>query len=320
MKINRVMCAWLVMSGVVCAHVYAAQTSEDGASAGGNPAAAPAQAQTAAVTEWSLVQGVDTVGDEGRGDWFKKKKILQQARKLYQELRGVVQKIVEAHGTLNSSYATTIVELSQKLAAIGVQPAEVEQKLQELNASIEKLAAQTQLTDIERKTLIEQQDSKNILQQFSLDLTFAFELQQGLNKGITIAAEQVQHCQMYEQKAWALYEAIDAALNDTMAEQMFEEMQTMYENIGLIGSYLEHDLNDYFKTSLPLLQEQEQKVSEQYARLQDRGIFKKEPSAQEQEAAQKAASATKAKKSSWWQSILSPFIWLWNWIMSFFRK
>lgn len=278
-------------------------------------------AQSADVTEWNLVQGVETVGDEGRGDWFKKKKILQQARKVYQELRTAVQHIVEIHGTASAQYTPAIAQLAEKLSALKIQPADVETQLQELTTAIETLAAREKLTDEQRKLLIEQQDTKNMVQQFLVDFKFAHELQDGLQKAATIAATHIQYCQAYEQKAWQLYEAIDAALNDTIAEQMFEEMQTMLENVGLISSYISQDLAGYFQKTLPLLQEQEMKIAEEYARLQDRGIFPKELSEQELQAEQqKTAAAKKVPARSWWQTILSPFVWFWNWIMSFFRK
>jgi hypothetical protein len=312
---NRVVQVCLLVAGAYGAS-YAGQMPADASAA--PVVVAPVQAD---VTEWSLVQGVDTAGDEGRGDWFKKKKILQQARKVYQELHELVQKISEGHATMSKSYGAEIERLSNALTELGIVPTEVEQKLKDLDASIEKLAAQAKLTDDERKKLVEQQDTKNILQQFLVDTTFATELQQGLTQAVVIAAAQVQQCHIYEQKAWNLYESIDAALNDTIAEQMFEEMQTIFENVGIIGAYLVNDLNGYFQKSMPLLQEQETKVAEQYALLQNRGIFKKKLSAQEMQEEQKtAAAAQEAKSRSWWQLIFSPFVWLWNWIIGFFRK
>ncbi len=310
---KQILSLFLLVGGASCSALQADQMPDT------MHVTTPLSAQTE-VTEWNFVQGVDTAGDEGRGDWFKKKRIVQQARKLYQELHDLVKKIVEGHDGLLKGYAPELAELSKKLADLALQPADIESKLQALNGSIETLAAKEKLTDAERKELIGQQDSKNMLQQFFEELTFATELEQGLKQAVTIADAQVEQCKIYEKKAWNLYEAIDAALNDTIAEQMLEEIQTIVENVGLIGHYLATDLNGYFQKSIPLLKEQEQKIAEQYTLLQVRGVLEKKLSAHELAAEKaKAAQAAQAKEEhSWWQLILSPFIWLWNWIVSFF--
>lgn len=263
------------------------------------------------VTEWSNVQGVDTMGDVGRGNWFKKKGILQRARRLYQDMRPHVKQSVQLGQEMLKKYEPEIARISQQLASLGIKQEDIGSALTQLNESIEKFAVQGSQTDVDKKHIADLHEIRELLNEFVGDMTYVIDLHTGLQQALAILRMQTNQSQAYEKRAWQLYELIDAAFNDKIAEQLFEEMKAIAENVGSIETYITADLKNYFERSIPLLQDHAQKGLVNLKLLQDRGYFV-QPAPQPQAEQKVEPAQAKPQPRAWWSYPLLPILWLWQ--------
>lgn len=291
---------------------------------GGSPAPTPAPAaEPAAVTEWASYAEQVAPVDEGRGDWFKKRKILQQARRSYQDIRKQVQEIQEVVQHLTHTYEPSIRERTQALQALGITQEEINKAEVDLNQSIVDLVNKQSRLEVDRQALIDLNDSKKLLDMFKEDMVYLFELQRGMVQGVSLLKAQVERCVAYEKNAWKLYELIDAALNDNIAQQMFDELQTTVENIGLIRVYIENDLKKYIQTTLQAFDAQHKAIQDAYGVLVKRGVFVDKNAPQDtiktDTATKAAVKPAQGAGTAWWHWLVLPFEWLWNLIARIWR-
>lgn len=282
---------------------------------GPGPQSPPAQAAEPEVTQWTETVDLQTPFDEGRGNWFKKKDILQKARRLYPEIQAEGEQVQKQVHALQAAHAPEIERRMEILKESIFEPELLAKKVKEFADELEKVSAQERRTAADRQELIDLHDSKKIVDAASEELTYLFELQRGMVEALSLLKAQAERVSAYEKQAWKLYELIDGALNDTIAQQLFDEMQVTAENVRMIDRYVQHDLKKYIETTLQEFDRQREIVVTHLNLLRERGILG-ESKAPEQSAVQ--PEKIKAATYAWWQWPLVPFIWLWNWIKSFF--
>jgi len=231
--------------------------------------AAPEQAPFA----WSSVDTLDTTGDQARGNWYIKQKIFQQARRLYQDgIRGHAQQVAQAARELLKQYDQEIQKLFEQLKNFDVKNDTIDKAIQSVTSAIEHSSSQVQL-EAERTQLLQLHDQKNMLNEFSTMYTMMLAMQQNLEKSLTILKAQESAAHAYEKQAWDLYEKIDAALSDTVAEELYEEMQAIDGTLEGLGHYLQNNLQSYFAAAIPMFAEQIKKITEKLDLLQQHGFF-----------------------------------------------
>jgi len=132
------MCKRVILSGCVLVWVSGMtpfQTSENqpGGVQPGFPQQAPVQPgqQSAQIPgmqvpeRWEEVQSVAQGIDEGRGDWYVKRKLLRKARQVDEQMRKRVQdvdeiqkQLIEKYGPQEKRFITALAELPTKMADI----------------------------------------------------------------------------------------------------------------------------------------------------------------------------------------------------------
>jgi hypothetical protein len=313
MKFQRL----LVLSG--CVLVYPCL----GMDAPSAPVAAAPSAEPVSSTEWSSYAAQTAGVDEGRGDWFKKRKILQLARKSYQDISKQVQEIQATVQQFMQAQEPAILERTKVLEGLGIQEGIINKAETDLVEQIQQNAAQQDRSEANRQELIDLNDSKKLLDTFKEDVLYLFELQRGMVQAISLLKAQVDRCIAYEKNAWKLYELIDAALNDKIAQQMFDEMQTTLENIGLIRSYIENDLKKYTETTIQSFDAQRKVVEDAHQVLMKRAVFVDKNAQQDliktPTSSASTSKASEAEPTSWWYWPLYPFVWLWSLIARLWR-
>jgi len=265
-----------------------------------------------APTAWEKVDGVDSQTDEGRGDWFRKREFLRHARRLLQDITQQVATVTGLEKELVAIYEPLATASVQKVASLDVKRPQIEQALADTQASIEREAArEVAQTEADKQRLLDLNDLKKLLTEFLEEYTYLIELQESIAQAVTLLHTQAEQCKEYEQKAWQLYEAIDQALSDKVAEQLFYQMETISENIKLSHTYMHDTLQNHLMTHTKIFDTQFAHVMEQYKLLQEKGLFVKAP-----EAISPAASKTVPAKASasWWSrvgsTLASPFVWV----------
>lgn len=293
------------------------------------PGQPPAQVTGMQVPErWEEVQSVTQGIDEGRGDWYVKRKLLRKARQVDEQMRKRVQdvdeiqkQLVEKYGPQEKRFMTALAELPAKMADITAAITKVEEELRQ------KTAPDAQVTDVDRQRIVDLNDSKKLLNVFKDDFGYLTQLQEGTTKALQLIAQEVEQAHSYEQQSVKFYEQIDATLSDRIAEQLFLQMQANAATVEAIVRYFSQDLPQFFETSSQMFDKQRIKVEESFKILVERKLLER-PLTEAQKAVNQAiqkgiADAQKAKEAaagSWWNILLSwlawPFVALWNLISS----
>lgn len=287
----------------------------------------PGQAAMGQVPEkWEEVQAITQGIDEGRGDWYIKRKYLRRARQVDEQIRTRVQELDEVHKQLLEKYgqqekrfATAIAELPTKMADIVAAITKVEEEIKQ------KTAPDAQVTDVDRQRVVDLNDSKKLLTAFKEDFGYLTQLQEAEGKALQIITQQLEQARTYEQQSTKFYEQIDATLSDRIAEQLFLQMQAQAATVEAIIRYFSQDLPQFFETSSQMFDKQRIKVQENFKILVERKLLER-PLTEAEKAVNQAiqkgiADAQKAKQeaeSTWWGKTLSvlswPFVTAWNWV------
>jgi len=274
------------------------------------------QATDSAPKTWERSDAFDNVADEGRGDWFKKRELLNKGRHLLQEERDHVKHIDELKKKLAAEFEAALEHMKKAFAELKFTEEGIIATNNSLQDEIKRVSEQKDLRSEDRQILLQAHDSKKMLDTLHENFTTLNALQHGCTEALSVMITQADQCKTYEQKAWQLYESIDESLSDKVAEHLFAEMQTVSENIQLIDTYLQGDITLYVKDVSQRFDALYGQIREEYVALQDRGVFPKP----EEIVSEKKVVETKVvvPESSWWRTLLSPFIWLWNLIVGWF--
>jgi len=304
---------------VGCLLVVSLRAMDEGAAAPVVPAAAaPVPVQAEAPTEWRDIVGTESIIDEGRGDWYKKKQIGKKARVLYQEIGKRVAAVHKEAQALDDAYLNDIRERTQPMADFPVDEVAIDKVVLDLNEQIQQASSKDRRQDTDRQALVDLNDNKKLVESFKEEVAYLGELQKGMNAVVALLATQRERCTAFEKNAWRLYETIDAALNDQIAQRLYEEMQTLAENVDLIATYVHRDLRSYITTTIKEFDVQKGVVLAAYKQLMERGFFVPEQQPSDLVTTATAIKAEQEHGLAWWQWIFYPFTALWHWFIKLF--
>lgn len=289
--------------------------------------AAPEVKQDVVVDQWEQVSGLDTTIDEGRGDWYNKRKILKKARQLDEAVRQRVQEIERVAEQVKQEHEANVVRLAKAITQLPFTQVHLDRAKAKLEEAIKVRSAETEKkTDADRQLLVDLNDSKKMLDEFIGDVAYLQEIQKGVAQAIELVNSQVGQGKAYEQQSWQLYERIDQALSDRLAEQLFEEMRAIDGNVTAIRQYISQDLPAYLISMNQLFQTQKTKVDQAYTTLVGRKVIEVTAASVVQSTMGGSfMDAMKAKISGFFASFMkilaaigSFFVDLWAWIKSWF--
>ncbi len=274
---------------------------------------------------WDPVkEGVTTdSGDDRRGNWWEKAKTLEKAQMLYGKIRDAVGHIVVIKKPFFEQRMHINKELDAFYTQTGFEEGVVYEKLQQFATRVEDVQGKELTQDDERRAAVRIEDTKKNLEQLVQGIQVLHDLEQSLDRALSIMDEQLELCDAYEQKAWERYERIAEILNDETAKLMYVEMEGFMDNIAMIEAYFKNSLTQYFQKTITSVHKQMQLTALLVEQLKTDGIvLVPEVEAVQEEVQQIAEDMPQQIQESavswyvrWWQLVSS---WITQWYYRFF--
>jgi hypothetical protein len=273
------------LGGYIDAESPIAAPSElpDGAAPeGGDPsAAAPSSTPESNVpVTWKYKPAAPRAQNPFRGNWFKKRILVQEARSTYDTIHTLVVDTWEpSFQAFLKTYEPALDTMKDRIAALGFDRARVDaveqEQLQALvtqrsgEASRQVLAAKQEArksaaslpegvqapegTGRNEQEGAEAPESPELPEEIAhllSDARGAFDtlhdVQVNVSEAINIVRQQQPLGDQYEKQAWKQYEAIDTAYDDIEAAQLHDAMLAAREHLEkLLGEYLQRQLVPY---------------------------------------------------------------------------
>lgn len=243
-----------------------------------------------AVTKPAIMpQGITTKPEDYRGNWYDKRQILSQARTVYEQVRERIAKVDSQQQGFLTKQRAVDKEMDALFLSLGFEEGELEERYTELmNELNRERSGQGQLTEEERKLLAQVEEKKKLLQEFREEVTTLQELKGAIAKAVSTMVEQIELSRSYEQKAWENYDKIDNVLNEKVAQQLLNEMQSFAEHITAIDSYMRGKLMQYIDQTAESLRGAMQKIKSQVDELKRLGVILSRQIAEQEKAAEEA--------------------------------
>jgi rubrerythrin len=192
----------------------------EGGSLGAEKASAP--------LVWRTVDRKEPKNSAFRGNWFKKRTLVQDARVVYESIHTRVTEQWEPQlQAFLKQYEQSLARVSDALKKI---PYSVE-RINELESQVKEL-------DTERPMQLVTQAQKA----FSLVRL----IERSMQEIIAVLQKQIAMAASYEKDAWRLYEEIDTAYDDIAAAQAYATLQSMRDySVNVVNEYLQKQLIPY---------------------------------------------------------------------------
>jgi hypothetical protein len=168
------------------------------------------------------------------------------------------------------------------------------------------------------------------LQALLKDVSSMREMDAALDKAMNVLLEQLALARSYEQHAWDSFDKISEVLNDQLADELYREMQGASINLEALRQYFNREFSAYFNSLTQQMEQLMQNIKARSEQLKAKGIellnqADEEKTKQEAEeaAARLAAERAQAEKKpaiSWWDYLVSPFMWIWHALASLVNR
>lgn len=301
------------------------QQSTDLSAASTGSAAAPVAQSADVEQQWKpSAYTFDVQGDDARGDWYKKRKILQQARSVHERMHQVVKVLDELEKTLIEKYEPALQRLKKSVDDFGFSFNSVQEVAQGIDTAIQKYTeAEGARNEVDRQKLIDLQDSKKLVDEFKDEFKYLLDLADSLAQSLGQLKSQVGNANEYEQKAWKIYETIEEVFNDSTAGRLLSEMQASLENVEMIEAYIKNDLDKHCQDVITRFDGQTTKVESLMNALTQRGVLFKEKSVTDMVSTSteqtNVGEEKKAAPLTWWRRIIGFITGIWKWFTGLFR-
>jgi chromosome segregation ATPase len=276
-----------------------------------------------------MPEGITTKPEDHRGNWYDKRQILSQARTMYEQIRERIAKIESQQPGFLAKQRALDKEVGALFLSLGFEQGELDERYTELMNELNKeRTSQGQLTEEERKLLAQVEDKKKLLQALKEEVAALQEFTGAVDKAVATVIEQIEVSRSYEQKAWEDYDKIDNVLNEKVAQQLLNEMQSFAEHIAAIDSYMRGKLTQYVDQTIDSVRTGMQKIKSHVDDLKKLGIIlSRQLAEQEKEAEEARKRAEEIRKqheasqkipppaSSWLATITDTFYKAWNFMV-----
>lgn len=218
--------------------------------------------------------GITTTYDDRRGNWYSKKQLLADARRVYDEIRKKVSAIESQENEIDSTRRTDLAQqITNFVKEFSFKEGVIEQLLTGLKLELEKERRRDgQLSEQERAYLQEVQSKLKELEALKNDIQRYYESTLNLDKAYITLNEQISRAQEYEQRAWENYDKISEVLNDEIAEQLYLAIQGFMTNISLIDQYIKNDFMRYLDQTENIITQLHERIKKRVEDLQSRGL------------------------------------------------
>lgn len=266
--------------------------------------------------------GVTTI-NESRGNWFFKNKIGKDARKLNDKINKKVSALLPLQEKYLNERATIDTALNEFYREYGVKKGEIEDQLNIVLADLKRLEATTSpLDDQEKVLLADAKKKKEEIGALQNDFDILQKLEDGLSKALVTMSAQLTKANAYSDQAWDFYEKIEDTLSDEAAEDLLNRIQTLFDNVTAIETYLTGEFRNYFTATSQKIMQNVQNIKQRITTLKQQGVvlgqkmrdlIDAENKIQQEQDAQKLAKKQKEAElanRSWLSLLFKPVSWV----------
>jgi hypothetical protein len=276
-------------------------------------------------SEWTIPPQQSTEETPFRGNWFKKRQLVQEARTLYEELHNQINTTWEPQfQQFEKQFAEVPATLQNRINALGVNPQRIDAARTQLHepapVSPQKTGPKApKNSSSQPPTAVHTPEEVEVIDKKLDELKEAYRLLEEVSGTMAQAIEKTRQQSSegpaQEKAAWKKYEELDAAYSDQQAAQLFAEMKASQEYIEHLLGYVQRQLIPYCQQLVIQFNQQAERVESLVRDLENQSVFiRPQPPKPEKPAPQKAPPL------SWWARIKQWFSALFAWIVSFFKK
>lgn len=280
-----------------------------------------------APTSWSQSAAEPPQDTPFRGNWFKKRALLQEMRVSQEALHKMVQDVwIPDHKKFQESYSPTteqMREIQQNLGFSQQTIDEIEQQLSTLSTASAVTTGSNIIpapSQIMPSASFESAVAINLLKEMRESLQLLDEIRGNTEKALQQAQQQEPLGNEFDQQAWKYYEEIDAAYDDHQAEQLYEQVRASEEYLNKLHEYMLRELSPYINHLVGRYEAVLKHIETVYNALFKQGIILRK--ADIPPAKPVAPAPVAPPQLTWWQWILSwimaPFYAIARWVTSLF--
>jgi hypothetical protein len=256
-----------------------------------------------------------------RGNWFKKRAILQEMRVSQEALHKMVQEAwIPDHKKFRELYEPAVTQISELQKSLGFEEHTINE-LEEQLASLPITSPISTTTHIVPPSQImptaafNKDSAIKLLQEMRESLQLMHEIQVNAEKALQQAKQQEPLGPTIDQEAWKHYEEVDAAYDDQRAAVLYEQMRTSEDYLKKLHEYLVQRLSPYINHLVGRFDATLQHIETVYNALLKQGIILRKSDIP---SVKPVPPAPTTPHLTWWQKLLSwimaPFYAIARWV------
>jgi hypothetical protein len=282
-----------------------------------NTSGAPSK-ESETPTNWSEPQRESFSETPFRGNWFKKRALLQDMRALHEKIQAEVTSTwIPLHKKFKDTYGPALPQIEAQQHSLGFSEqtiTEVEQALSQHTTAPQPPASPHVLPSQRRDIPLAQA----LLKELRESLHIAQEIHANVQAALRIVDEQEPLGAQLEQQAWKYYEEIDLAYNDHQAAKLYEEVQALDAHMEELKNYLQGQLAPYLNRLVGQFDAISRHIETVYNGLIKQDIVLRTADIP----APKPPAPPPIPELSWWQKLiawlLAPFYAIARWVKGLF--
>jgi len=288
----------------------------------------------------SFDQGINTVDEKNKGNWYEKLNWWRKSKPKYEALVKVVNTINNMKKNLEDKHNKITTKFNNFIKSLNLNTKlfvkNIDDKIIQVNRSLEK-----EYLEDEQELLKTTNNLKNTLLKLKLDFQALMSIKNNLDISISNnLASQCAQAENYEETALHNFEEIENVLDDKKARNLYEIIENANENVLAIKVYISGSLENYISESTIKLDQLQSEIEKTVKDLESKDIYlreltKEEIQAKEEEKIREEKAALEKKKMqeaqkkaqecqevqlSWYDKIILVFKNLINKIRCFFMS
>ena len=263
---------------------------------------------------------VTTTAVDHRGNWYAKKTILRQARKIIEQIKQALPAMRLAKDSVLREYEPIEQSIKDLWVSLEIDFGSLQKEVQGL---VNKFASQDLGDHLS--------DYKDDVEKLLSGLKAINDIGISVEEIRVIVEKQAARCDSYDQKSWDNYERISEVLNDILAERLYQEMVSFLDSVQAVQIYFSRDLSSFLQSSNTSLETYSQQVKQFVTTLRNADLLKKPVLLDDENKTkkEKPVSVDVAKENGsvvvpWyirlWRAVIWPFGVITGWFGSFFSN
>lgn len=254
-----------------------------------------------------------------RGNWFKKRALLQEMRVSQEALHKMVEEVwIPDHKKFQEIYEPALEQMKAIEHNLGFS----QQTVTEIEGQLATLSTTTTGTQVPSQVMpsatFDKEAALHLLKEMREALETLGVIGNNAERAFRQAQQQEPMGTNFDQEAWKFYEEIDSAYDDHQAERLYKQIQSSEEYLKKLHIYLMNELAPYLNYLVGQCDATSHHIETVYNALFKQGIILRKADVP----AARPVPAPVAPQPSWWQRIVgwlvAPFYAIGRWFKSLF--